>query len=75
MGIWLNPKRLYGRQNDLDNLTKPIFDAMQRVETIDDDSYVSSLQVSMLSIVLKLSKCAGDTFNNVTILGKAIFTK
>ena len=25
---------------------KPIFDAMQRVETIDDDSYVSSLQVS-----------------------------
>ena len=46
MGIWLNPKRLYGRQNDLDNLTKPIFDAMQRVETIADDSYVSSLQVS-----------------------------
>ena len=46
IAFWLNGNRLYGRKNDVDNLTKPVLDSMQKVEYINDDSNVSSLQVS-----------------------------
>ena len=44
--FWLNSKRLDGSKNDLDNLVKPILDAMQKKEYINNDSDVFHLDVS-----------------------------
>ena len=41
MHFWLNQKRLTSNTgNDIDNLVKPVFDIMKRMEIIIDDAFV-----------------------------------
>jgi Holliday junction resolvase RusA-like endonuclease len=45
--FFLAPKRIYGMQkNDLDNLAKPVLDAMKRIEIIRDDADIFRLEVT-----------------------------
>lgn len=45
--FFLAPRRIYGMQkNDLDNLAKPVLDAMKRIGIIHDDADVFRLEVT-----------------------------
>lgn len=45
--FFLAPKRIYGMQkNDLDNLAKPVLDAMKRIKIIQDDADIFRLEVT-----------------------------
>ena len=45
--FWLAPERLYGlRRNDLDNLAKPVLDAMKRIGIIQDDADIFRLEIT-----------------------------
>ena len=48
--FWLAPQRIYGSQrNDLDNLSKPVLDAMKRIGIIQDDSEIFHLDARKFS--------------------------
>lgn len=43
--FWLSPDRIYRMQrNDLDNLSKPVLDAMKRIGIIHDDAQIFHLE-------------------------------
>lgn len=45
--FWLAPERIYRMQrNDLDNLSKPVLDAMKRIGIIHDDAEIFHLEAS-----------------------------
>ena len=44
--FWISKERLQNRKNDLDNLTKPVLDAMKRIGLIEDDAFIYHLEVS-----------------------------
>lgn len=47
--FWLAPERIYRMQrNDLDNLSKPVLDAMKRIGIIHDDAQIFHLESSKL---------------------------
>lgn len=47
--FWLAPDRIYRMQrNDLDNLSKPVLDAMKRIGIICDDAEIFHLEASKL---------------------------
>ena len=47
--FFLAPRRIYGIQkNDLDNLAKPVLDAMKRIGIIQDDADIFRLEVTKL---------------------------
>lgn len=48
--FFLSPRRVYGTQkNDLDNLAKPVLDAMKRIGIIQDDSEIFHLDARKFS--------------------------
>ena len=44
--FWISKDILQNRKKDLDNLTKPVLDAMKRIGMIEDDSFIYHLEVS-----------------------------
>ena len=47
MKFWISQKRLGSTsKNDVDNLVKPVLDAMKRIDLINDDAYVFQLKVT-----------------------------
>lgn len=47
MKFWISQKRLDGsNRNDVDNLVKPVLDAMNRMGIINDDAWVFQLKVT-----------------------------
>lgn len=44
--FWILKERLQNRKNDLDNLTKPVLDSMNRVGLIEDDAFIFHLEVA-----------------------------
>ena len=44
--LWINSNRFHSRRNDVDNLIKPILDALTRMGKISDDSDVSHIEVT-----------------------------
>lgn len=50
--FWLAPERIYGSQrNDLDNLSKPVLDAMKRIGIIHDDAEIFHLEARKFSTI------------------------
>ncbi len=48
--FWLAPDRIYRIQrNDLDNLSKPVLDAMKRIGIINDDAEIFHLEAKKFS--------------------------
>ena len=44
--FWINYSRLTNQRNDVDNLAKPVLDAMKRCDLICDDSDIFHLEVT-----------------------------
>jgi len=44
--FWISKERLQNKKNDLDNLTKPVLDAMKRIGLIEDDAFIYHLEAS-----------------------------
>ncbi len=44
--FWLDEKRMIHGRNDLDNLVKPVFDSMKRINLIEDDANIFHLVLS-----------------------------
>ena len=44
--FWITKERLQNGRNDLDNLTKPVLDAMKRIGIIEDDAFIFHLEIS-----------------------------
>ena len=44
--FWISKKRLQNMKNDLDNLSKPVLDAMKRIGMIEDDAFIYQLEVA-----------------------------
>jgi len=44
--FWISKERLQNRKNDLDNLTKPVLDSLNRIGLIEDDSFIYHLDVA-----------------------------
>ena len=45
--LWINSNRFHSRRNDIDNLIKPILDALTKMGTIADDSAVCHIEVTL----------------------------
>ena len=44
--FWIYSKRLQIRRNDLDNLVKPVLDAMKRISIFEDDADIFQLEAT-----------------------------
>ena len=44
--LWINSNRFHSRRNDIDNLIKPILDALTKMGKISDDSDVCHIEVT-----------------------------